>query len=103
MRRSVLASALILLAANSPALAESTFEALGKFGDIDCDAFRKNQDASWTSTRNSVAIIGSNRLAVGAGIVFEQEGTRRKGVAFHLGVGGNDLAAALDRTCGQRS
>jgi hypothetical protein len=103
MRRIVLASVLVALAVQSRASAETTFESLGLLGGVQCSAFGQNQDASWTSTRNSIVTIGSNRLAVGGGMTFEKEGTSRKSVAIYLAIGGNDLADVLDRTCRRRS
>jgi hypothetical protein len=103
MRRIVLASVLVALAAQSRASAETTFESPGLLGGVQYSAFRQNQDASWTSARNSIVTIGSNRLAVGGGMTFEKEGTSRKSVAIYVAVGGNDLADVLDRTCRRRS
>src|SRR5260221_6106217 len=98
MRTIMLASVLVALAAEGRAAAESTIESLGLLGCVQCDAFRQNQDASWTSTRKSVVTIGSSRLAVGGGTTFEKEGTSRRAVAIYLAVGGHDLADLLDRT-----
>jgi hypothetical protein len=104
MRRIVLTSVLLALVSGGRASAESTFESLGLPGSVQCDAFRQNQDASWTSTCKSVPSIGSTHFAVGGGITFEKEGTSRKAkVPIHLGVGGKDLADVLDRTCSSRS
>jgi hypothetical protein len=102
MRGIVLASVLVALVAEGRASAETTIESIGLVGSAQCDAFRQNQDASWTSTRNSVVTLGSSRLAVGGGTTFEKEGTSRKAVAIYVAVGGHDLADVLERTCKTR-
>jgi hypothetical protein len=79
--RDPLASVLVALVAGGRASAESTIESIGLVGSVQCDAFRQNQNASWTSTGNSVVTIGPSRLAVGGGTTFEKEGTSRRAVS----------------------
>ena len=98
MRKCVVASMLLMVMTGGCAFAESTLASLGVPGDIECGAFKQNQDGSWTSVRRSVVVVGSSRLAV-EGTTFEKEGTRRRGVAIHVSVGTYDLAEVLKRTC----
>jgi hypothetical protein len=64
MRKFVLASMLMLVMTGGGAFGELTFEALGRLGNIECDAFKQNPDGSWTSTRKSIVTIGSNKPSV---------------------------------------
>jgi hypothetical protein len=99
MRTFVSASMLLIVMAGDWAFAESTLESLGVPGYIECDAFKQNRNGSWTPVRKSVVTIGSNKLSVD-GTTFERKGTKHGGVTINVFVGSNDLADALDRTCG---
>jgi len=71
----------------------------GVVGNVQCDAFKKNPNGSWTSTRQSVVSIGPDRLSIGSDATFEKQGTKQQGVTVQVFVGPNDLADVLDRTC----
>ena len=98
MLRFALTSMFMMVSAGGYACAESTLGSLGVPGNVQCDAFKKNPDGSWTSIRQSVVTIGPDRLSLG-GITFDKKSTERPGITFHAFVGPNDLADVLDRTC----
>jgi hypothetical protein len=98
MGRFVMASTLMMVIIGDCAFAESTSDSLGVPGNIECDAFKRNRDNSWTSTRRSVVTIGSDSLSVD-GTTVESGVAKQKTVANHVLVGSYDLADALNKTC----
>jgi hypothetical protein len=95
MRRFVIASALMMVTIGGRAFAESTFDSLGVPGNVECDAFKKNRDYSWTSTRRSVVTIGSESLSVSGTTV----GAKQTTMANRVLIGSYDLADVLNKTC----
>jgi hypothetical protein len=72
---------LLVFFGGSQAWAESTINATGLPGNVECDAFRKNPNGSWTSIRRSVATVGNNRLSVD-GTTFWKAGTQHGAVTI---------------------
>jgi hypothetical protein len=95
MRRFVIAPTLMMVMVGDCAFAESTLGSLGVPGSIECDAFKKNRDYSWTSTRRSVVTIGSESLSVDGTTV----GAKQTTMANRVLVGSYDLADVLNKTC----
>ena len=102
MLRFALTSMIMMVVAGEYAFAESTVDSLGIFGSVQCAAFKKKPNGSWTAIRQSVVTIGPYLLSVGGGMTFEKKvtSTKQGGVTIHVFVGPNDLADVLDRTCG---
>jgi hypothetical protein len=94
MLRFVMASTLMMVMIGSRAFAESTLESFGVPGNIECDAFKKNRDNSWTSTRRSVVTVGSESLSVDGTTVGAKQKT-----ADRVLVGTYNLADVLNKTC----
>ena len=83
IRKSFLAAAIALVpfvaAAQQPAPTQT----------LPCDAFRKNQNGSWSSTRPVEIVVGGMHSALGPGVSF---GSNAK-------FNGVDLYAALEQRC----
>src|SRR5579863_10381230 len=102
MLRLALTSIFMMAVARECAFAEWTVDPRGVVGNVQCDAFKKNPNGSWTAVRQSVVTIGPDLLSVGGGMTFEKKvgSTKQGGVTVHVFVGPNDLASVLDSTCG---
>jgi hypothetical protein len=65
-----LTSMFVTVVAGGYASAESTADSIGVPGEVECDAFKLNPNGSWTVTRQTVIIIGSDQLELG-GMTFD--------------------------------
>ena len=58
--------------------------------DVECDAFRKSPDGTWTAVRAATVVIGRSRVSVAAGNAFGRRA---------VNVNNTDLAEFLDQAC----